>query len=126
MRAHHSILLTLMLAGCASSPEASPSSTTSAQVATAAGFVDVPAQAHGANYPARMFYSLMPAETDRADRPLFVFFNGGPGGATSGGLLPWGTAPLRLSIDSEGLSPNPARFTQLGDALYIDQRQTGF
>jgi hypothetical protein len=91
-----------------------------------AGFVEVPAQATAARYPARLFHVLLAAETDRADRPLFVLFNGGPGAATTAGLLPWGTAPLRLSVDGDGLSSNPARLTLLGDLLYVDQRQSGF
>lgn len=124
-------LLTLALAcapACSSSaaPDAATGPGTSPPIATTAAFLDVPAQRAAATYAARMFHVLHAAETDRGDRPLFVLFNGGPGGATTAGLLPWGTAPQRLSLTADGLVANPARLTRLGDVLYVDQRQTGF
>jgi hypothetical protein len=122
-------LLTLALASpaaCSSSAAPDAGAGTSPPIATTAAFLDVPAQRAAATVPARIFHVLHAAENDRGDRPLFVLFNGGPGAATTGGLLPWGTAPHRLSTTADGLVANPARLTQLGDVLYVDQRQSGF
>src|SRR5690349_3051422 len=51
-----------------------------------AGFLEVPAQPDAANFTARLFYSFHPAEQAPEKAPLLVFFNGGPGTATSGVL----------------------------------------
>ena len=80
--------------------------------------------------PARLWYVYQPADENPASKPLFVFFNGGPGGATSSGLLSaftGRTAVGRDEITGEFfLVPNAASWTRLGNLLYIDARTTGF
>lgn len=76
---------------------------------------------------ARLFYTFIPADDQPRERPLFVFLNGGPGGATTAGLFLNGTGPYRLDPDEGGtLIENPASFTRLGNLLYIDTRMVGF
>jgi hypothetical protein len=99
-----------------------------APLVSEAGFLDVPA--HGPFLgAARMFYSFRPADQDPAHAPVVVFFNGGPGGATSGGLLPGGTGP-RAVVSAAGLAgapfDNPASWTSFANLLYLDERTTGF
>jgi Serine carboxypeptidase len=77
---------------------------------------------------ARLFYSFFPASEDARERPVFVFFNGGPGGSTTGVLHAFGTAPTVVATDpprAEVIS-NPDSFDQLGNLLYIDTRNAGF
>jgi hypothetical protein len=78
--------------------------------------------------PARLFYSFIPARADAKEKPLFVFFNGGPGAGTTGLLHAFGTGPTTLSIDTQPpqLVDNPDGFDQLGNLLYIDGRTSGF
>jgi pimeloyl-ACP methyl ester carboxylesterase len=86
-----------------------------APVADDVGFVDVPG--------ARLFYVFRKADVENA--PLVVFFNGGPGYATSFGLLAHGTSPA--TVDSSGaLVANGASWTSFANLLYIDERQSGF
>lgn len=76
-----------------------------------------------------MFYVLRSADRDPANKPLFVFFNGGPGVPTSTNLLVDATGPEQLILDAAGkasVDENAASFTTLGNLLYIDQRETGF
>lgn len=75
----------------------------------------------------RLFYSFLPADEAAKSKPVFVFFNGGPG-ATSMSLLSFGTAPYTLDADdlSAALEPNAHSFAALGSLLYIDSRQAGF
>lgn len=76
---------------------------------------------------AKMFYVFVPAESGDSDAPLFVISNGGPGSATTGNLLAFGTGPYSLT-DGESLvaTQNPSSWTQLGHLLYLDARQAGF
>ncbi len=79
---------------------------------------------------ARIWFSFLGADEDRSDTPLFVFFNGGPGSATSCGLMSMYTG--RYTIDNrveEGggeYIANPVPWTRFGHLLFIDARQTGF
>jgi hypothetical protein len=75
----------------------------------------------------RLFYSFLPADEAAKSKPVFVFFNGGPG-ASSTLLLSFGTARYTLDADdlSAPLEPNAHSFTALGSLLYIDARQAGF
>ena len=75
----------------------------------------------------RMFYRFVAADAGAREKPVFVFFNGGPG-ASSMQLYTFGTAPLSLDADQlEALpSANPHSFSSLGNLLYIDSRQAGF
>jgi hypothetical protein len=91
-----------------------------------AGFVDAPPQIVGPVSDARMFYSFRPAEHDAHRAPVIVFFNGGPGAATSGALLPFGTGPVTMHVDAEGVEDNPASWTKFANLLYIDERYAGF
>ena len=87
------------------------------------GFVDVPAR-RDANGPARMFYVFR--KSDIAGAPLAVFFNGGPGYATSFGLLPYGTSPMTIDPATRSVVPNAARWTSFANLLFIDERMSGF
>jgi Serine carboxypeptidase len=105
-----------------------------APIVAAAGFVDV----EGVDYTfhnnantstaTRLFYSLQPADADSETAPVFLFFNGGPGSATSSLLQSYGTGPYTLpgDLSSSELAANPASWTQLGNLLYFDARMTGF
>jgi len=80
---------------------------------------------------ARMFYSFQAADRDPEDKPLFVFFNGGPASATTSGLMSMYTG--RQTLDNriengggESYVPNPLPWTRLGNLLYIDAREAGF
>jgi hypothetical protein len=80
--------------------------------------------------PARIWYSFQPADEEAAAKPLFVFFNGGPGGATSCGLFAANTARLTVFRDEftgeAALVTNPASWTRAGNLLHIDSRTAGF
>jgi hypothetical protein len=97
-------------------------------VAAESGFIEVPAQATANTSPARMFYVFQPAEEAPETKPLFVIFNGGPGSPTTMGLLGYGTGKYTLdeANPTASLRRNPAPFTELGNLLYIDQRDAGF
>ncbi len=80
---------------------------------------------------ARIWYSFQAADKRSEDKPLFVFFNGGPGSATSSGLMSMYTGRFTLdnSIDSGGgdhYIPNHVSWTSMGNLLYVDARQAGF
>lgn len=79
---------------------------------------------------ARLWYVFQPVDQNITEKPVFVFFNGGPGSATSSGLLSMYTSRLTLdnSLESggEAFISNPVSWTRLGNLLYIDARQTGF
>ena len=80
--------------------------------------------------PARIWYTFQPADEEAAAKPLFVFFNGGPGGATSCGLFSANTARLTVLRDEDtgeaALVTNPASWTRAGNLLHIDSRTAGF
>lgn len=79
---------------------------------------------------ARIWYSFLCADQDRSETPLFVFFNGGPGSATSCGLMSMYTG--RYTLDNQEANggdhyiANPVSWTRFGHLLYIDARQAGF
>ena len=80
---------------------------------------------------ARIWYSFHAADKQSEDKPLFIFFNGGPGSATSSGLMSMYTGRYTLdnSIDSGGgdhYIPNHVSWTSMGNLLYVDARQAGF
>ncbi len=80
---------------------------------------------------ARIWFSFHAADLDSTAKPLFIFFNGGPGSATTSGLMSMYTSHFTLDnqIDSGGgdfFLPNPYSWTQLGNLLYVDSRQAGF
>ncbi len=84
-----------------------------------------------------IFYSFFPADKDAADKPLFVFLNGGPGAATTTNLFSMNTAPFTLDRDIvckeqtskdclNGYAENKYSWTAVGNLLYIDAPGTGF
>lgn len=80
---------------------------------------------------ARIWYSFHAADQNSPDTPLFIFFNGGPGSATSSGLMSMYTSRHTLDnkIDEGGgdaYIANPYSWTQMGHLLYVDARNTGF
>ncbi len=75
----------------------------------------------------RVSYTFFPADESPETKPLFVFFNGGPGCATCTGLLSLNTAPFTLDKNrTDSIKANPYSFTRLGNLLYIDAPNTGF
>jgi pimeloyl-ACP methyl ester carboxylesterase len=79
---------------------------------------------------ARIWYSYHPADKNPDSSPLFVFYNGGPGGSTSSGLFSANTGKLRVKYDEFSglgtLEENLSKWTRIGNLLYIDARTTGF
>jgi hypothetical protein len=77
-----------------------------------------------------IFYNFQPADSHADNKPLFIFFNGGPGSATSCGLMSMYTGHYTLDNQIDGGGDhyinNPYPWTQFGNLLYIDARQTGF
>jgi hypothetical protein len=77
----------------------------------------------------RVWYSFQPAQSAPATKPLAVFFNGGPGAATTSILFDFNTAPMTLDPQRTGAStiqPNPYSWTQFANLLYIDAPGAGF
>jgi len=86
---------------------------------------------------AEIFYNFHPADPDAnqnpATRPLFVFFNGGPGCPTCEGLLSTNTGPRSMHPEPWGPTPKQAAtslnaysWTRMGHLLYIDAPATGY
>lgn len=76
----------------------------------------------------RVWYSFRPADDGADDRPLLLFFNGGPGSAT-GPLFGFGTNAFTLDPAVTGpelVVPNPDPWTSFGNLLYVDAPATGF
>lgn len=140
------VLATPWLVGCQLPDDTDPPETTTGQTTTStatttstsepyvapeveAGYLSAPPQPGAAEYEGRLFYSFHPAEEAPEKAPLLVFFNGGPGAATTGGLLPFGTGPFTLRTSMvKGDAPveNPDRMSRFAHLLYIDARQTGY
>ncbi len=78
----------------------------------------------------RIWRVFQPADSDPESMPLFVFFNGGPGGATSAGLFSANTGHNAVSVDpstGEGtIIVNPHSWTRIGNLLHVDSRTAGF
>ncbi|MBO4441974.1 hypothetical protein J5834_07630 [bacterium] len=76
---------------------------------------------------ANMWYNFQPADENPETKPLFVFYNGGPGGATSI-LFTYNTAKMTAdqAYAGTGVAENESNWNQIGNLLYIDARQTGF
>ena len=76
---------------------------------------------------AMMWYNFQPADENPEEKPLFVFYNGGPGSASAIVFL-YNTAKRTAdqAFSEEGFAENESSWTQLGNLLYIDARQTGF
>jgi hypothetical protein len=78
----------------------------------------------------RIWRVYQPADDDPASKPLFVFFNGGPGGATTAGLYSAYTGRKAVSVNRQtgkgSLIINPHSWTRIGNLLHIDSRTAGF
>lgn len=77
---------------------------------------------------ARIWYAFQPADSDPESKPIAIFFNGGPGSATS---LLFGQNTGKFTVDprfTQGapFGPNPYSWTQFANLLYVDARETGF
>ncbi|MET0593512.1 MAG: hypothetical protein ABW133_12485 [Polyangiaceae bacterium] len=94
------------------------------------GFIEVGPDPTTFRGSGRMFYSFQPAESaDGGPKPLIVFFNGGPGAATSTLLTAFGTGRYSLprrEIPGTHVVPNPNTFARFANLLYVDARNTGF
>jgi hypothetical protein len=79
---------------------------------------------------ARIWRVYQPADIDPEAKPLFVFYNGGPGGATSAGLFSANTGRNAVSVDPQtgqgSVIANPHSWTRLGNLLHVDSRTAGF
>ncbi len=130
-------ILAALLTGCGTGDEPHPS--LPVHLDEEAGFFDIEARtisiddpslpAETTTTPARIFYAFQPADASPEKKPLFVFFNGGPGFATTLGLFANNTA--RRSLDSRHnggavVGPSPRPWTAMGNLLYLDARQSGF
>jgi len=77
----------------------------------------------------RVWYSFQPAQSSPESKPLAVFFNGGPGAATSAYLFSFNTAPYTLDpavASPAKIASNPNAWTQFANLLYVDAPGTGF
>jgi hypothetical protein len=94
------------------------------------GFIDVAPQPSTFRGRGRMFYSFQPSEgSDGVPKPLLVFFNGGPGAATSTLLTAFGTGRYsvpRRQVLGTLVVPNPRSFVRFANLLFVDARNTGF
>lgn len=83
---------------------------------------------------ASLFYTFYERTdvTDRANRPLVISFNGGPGSASIWMHMAY-TGPVLLNIDDEGYpvqpygtKTNPHSILDVADIVYIDPVNTGY
>lgn len=77
----------------------------------------------------RVFYSFMPADEHPERAPVLVYFNGGPGTATTSLLAPYGTGPYSLDPASDldaPPTPNASSHTRFANLLYIDAPASGY
>lgn len=105
-------------------------------VAPEAGFLEVRTEDYVAEGDARtspthrIWYSFQPAKHYPESKPLAVFFNGGPGSATSQYLFSLNTGPKTLDPLRTGSNDvaanNSANWTDFANLLYIDAPGTGF
>jgi hypothetical protein len=77
----------------------------------------------------RIWYAFRPANVAPASKPLAVFFNGGPGSATSAYLFSFNTGPWTLDPAATGTAQivaNTNNWAQFANLLYIDAPGAGF
>ena len=69
----------------------------------------------------RMWYNFQPADEKPHEKPLFVFFNGGPGAATAL-LFTYNTSKMTADQKYSELDivENEFNWNQIGNLLYID------
>jgi len=110
-----------------------------AAIAAEAGFFEIQGEdyiAEGVTRTSpthRIWYSFQPAWPTPKDMPLVVFFNGGPGAATSSLLFSFNTGNWTLDPHDPGvaaspnkIASNPNSWTKFANLLYIDAPATGF
>lgn len=130
-------LLFMVLISCNNSSNSD--SSVSAELESGSGFITIPSVEYGLNAnlfnnvrssPVSIFYTFQVADRpDADDSPVFVFFNGGPGAATSSNLLSMNTTDrtlCKLVTGDNPDAPNPYSWRKLGNLLYIDAPGTGF
>jgi hypothetical protein len=86
---------------------------------TSAGFLAVRGNA-------KLFYSFVRTEGTPNHSPPFLFFNGGPGAGTTGGLRACGTAPTTIDFAVAQVIRNQFSWSKMRNLLYVDSRQSGF
>jgi choice-of-anchor A domain-containing protein len=126
---------------CSSDTYVDPATGYAVFPASEAGFLHIP----GGDYQAwntsntlvtrhspdhRIWYSFHPASESPQNKPLAVFFNGGPGFTTAGDLYAFNTGPYTLDPDIVGsadYASNEANtWQEFANLLYIDAPATGF
>jgi Serine carboxypeptidase len=120
-RGFGALLATLI--GCSSTSGPAPVPASGPALVAERGFLPLDAQTL-ASASGHMFYVFFPADLDAPSKPLFVFFNGGPGAATTIRLLAEGTAP-KLVDPTGAVRADPASFTPSANLLYLDSRLAG-
>jgi hypothetical protein len=128
------IILMFLATACSDSSGPKPSPAGTAE----AGFTEIEAlsyqlaQISYTSSRARVFYSFHPAQKDAQSKPLFVFVNGGPGAATTDGLLSLNTAPMTSDLlqylkgEDAPVFQNPYSWSKMGNLLYVDAPLTGY
>jgi choice-of-anchor A domain-containing protein len=123
---------------CSDDTYVDPSTGYVAFPAPEAGFLQIPGgqyKAEGAKDPRispnhRIWYSFWPASSSPQNKPIAVFFNGGPGFGTSADLFLFNTGPVTFDPLVTGSSnlyvSNPDTWQQFANLLYIDAPTTGF
>lgn len=115
---------------------------TATDLTNEAGFLDIPADTYSAEGASRsspehrIWYVFQPAAGETKTKPLAVFFNGGPGAATSAYLFSFNTSTWTLdpckvggpscTVGGTKIVFNPSTWTQFANLLYIDAPATGF
>ena len=103
-------------------------------LAAEAGFLEIPGEDYVSEGQSRkspthrVWYSFHPADEAPADKPLAVFFNGGPGSSTAV-LFGFNTTVWTVDPEVTGeeeIVENPHSWTRFANTLHIDAPGTGF
>lgn len=103
-------------------------------LAAEAGFLEIPGEDYVSEGLARtspthrVWYSYHPADEAPEDKPLAVFFNGGPGSSTTV-LFGFNTTVWTVDPDVTGeeeIAANPHSWTRFANTLHVDAPGTGF
>lgn len=112
--------------GCSTSAPAGQTATEA--IEAEAGFVELAPRdvvLHGRSVSltatSKLFWNFRPADSEPADKPLIVLFNG----FASDVVRAFGTGPTTVEPDGT-VVPNPDSLTRVANLLYIDPRQSGF
>lgn len=109
---------------------------TAAELGEEAGFFELEAVAGSIGSPPvpftvaphRFWYSFAPAAAEPERAPLLVFFNGGPGAATTSGLAAMNVGPRAVALQDGAavIVDNPFSWTSFANVLFVDPRFSGF